>query len=299
MTRLTDATQTFHRPVYQQQGPDDNCQISGHFLGWDSCTAYSGTMGVDSTTGGKQRPSGCSVRRHTVPLDTSGGLTLRQVADAITNLGGPSMTTYTGANVLTPQRVAQLVRAGHKCVVQGNAAAMLGTAFKSTNGAVNHAVFINEVRGGTVNEPLEALVYDPAADGRRSDIDQGPSWWPWWLVKRFVAALQPSGSGPVLGSGKVYTGAFQDSEPHLNLRSGATRSKPYPDRTRAIENGVRIHSAPSSRAKTLYTVPNGQLLVGYQYAHGTVYQRSDVWLGNDDGNEWVHSKRVTHFGGTT
>lgn len=307
MTSLTAASQVFSRPLYQHQGPDSNCIINNIWLGWDSCTAYSGAMAVDSTTNGKKRPSGCAIRRATVPLDTTGGLMLRQVSDAITHLyGGAYMTPYTGANVLTPQRVAQLIRAGHKVVVQGNADAMLGTAFQSTAGAVNHAVMINEVRGGTVNEPHEALVYDPAADGRKRSyhVDQGPSWWPWSLVKTFVAHLRPAGgpSDPRLGPGKVYVGVFSDSEPHITIDSAhkGVKSKPFPDRTRAAKPTVWIHSAPRRGTPTRkYSVKQGTLLVGYQYVHGDLYQGSDLWLANDDANEFVHTKNLSHVGGTT
>jgi hypothetical protein len=304
MTKLTDATQTFNRPRFQQQGPDGNCRITvgdrTYNLGWDSCTMYAGAMAVDGSTGGRQRPSGCALRR--ASGDVSGGTTLRQMADAVMKLTGIYVDVHTGANVLTPQRVARNARAGRRQVIQINADAMLGTKYQSTAGPVNHAVMVNEVRGGTLDEPDEALIYDPAADGRQRTyhVDQGPSWWPWWLVKRACANLRPSGpGGSRLGPGKVYVGVFPDSEPHVTLRTGAVRSKPFPDRTRAAEDTVRVRSQPFTDAPVLYKVGKGALLVGYQYVHGDEHEGSTLWLGNDDANEFVHVKNLSHVGGTT
>lgn len=298
MTRL-DAAQVFNRPRFQQQGPDTNCKIivGGHtyLLGWDSCTAYSAAMGEDGTTGGIRQPSGCAVRRQTG--DVSGGLTLRQVADALMSMYGTFVDTYTGANVLTPARVAQYVRAGRRVIVQGGAGAMVGTSYQSTAGDVNHAVVINEVRGGTVSEPDEALVYDPAADGRKRayHVDQGPTWWPWSMVKKFMAWLRPAGPGtPRLGGGMAYAGVFPDTEPHVSLVKGATKAHPFPDRVRAADPNdptTAIHSRPGGTETVTRHVKNGVLLRLYQYRAG--------WGFNDDGTECVLLSNTSHVGGST
>lgn len=302
MTRLTDATQTFNRPRFQQQGPDTNCKVTvgdrTYYLGWDSCTMYAGAMAVDGTTGGVKRPSGCALRR--ASGDTSGGTTLRQMADAVMELTGIHVDTYTGANVLSPQRVARNARAGRRQVIQINADAMIGTRFQSTAGAVNHAVMLNEVRGGTLDEPAEALIYDPAADGRvRSyHVDQGPSWWPWSLVKKACANLRPSGpGGSRLGPGKVYVAVFPDSEPHVTLRAKARKSSPFPDRTRANKPKVGVYAYPGGPHR--YSVARGTLLVGYQYVDASSAWGSTRWLGNDDNTEWVPVGALAHVGGET
>jgi hypothetical protein len=295
------------RPKYQQQGPDTNCKVTKngttYLLGWDSCTAYSAAMAQDSTTGGRQQPSGCAVRRAT--NDVSGGTTVPQVSDALFNLYGTNILRYTGSSVITPQRLAAYIRAGRKAIAQGNADALIGTTFRSTGGSVNHCVYINEVRGGTVSEPHEALVYDPAADGRHAGwgtADQGPSWWPWSLVKKFCANLQPG--NPInmarLGPGKVYCGIFPDSEPHLFLVSGGRKASPFPDRTRAAEPVVWVHTnRKKGTASRKYSVKSGTLLVLWQYAIGDVHEGSNLWGGNDDGTEWVHLKNLSHVGGNT
>lgn len=299
MTKLTE-TQTFNRPAFQAQGPDTNCVINGHALGWDSCTAYSTAMGVDGHSGGHYRPSGCTIRRHVG--DTTGGLTLPQVAKAVRELYAIDIHCYTGSQVIEPERLAAFIRAGRRSVVQGNAVAMVGSPFQSTSGAVNHAVFVNEVRGGSIDRPAEALVYDPAADGRKRGyhVDQGPSWWPWTQVLEFCAKLQPSGSGPQLGPGKVYAGVFPDSEPHVKLVPGGRRSAPFPDRARANEKAVWIHTNRKKGTKSRkYGVANGTLLVFYQYAPGDSHDGSNLWGGNDDGTEWVHLANCRHVGGET
>jgi hypothetical protein len=294
MTAL-DGVQHPYRPQFQQQGPDSNCRILAngvmHNLGWDSCTAYSMAMMIDRLTAGRRRPSGCAVRRDTNPLDTSGGLTLNQVAAVARNDYGLAISVYVGSGVVSPQYLARQIRAGRPAVVQGNAAAMLGTRFRSTDGDVNHAVYVNEVRGGTLDEPSEALVYDPAADARRAGIDQGPSWWPWSMVKKFASYLRPAGEGmPRLGPGKVYCAIGPDTEPHVSLITGAKQAHPFPDRVRAASAPTVIHRHPSS-GNILRSVPKGTLLRLYQYSGG--------WGGNDDGTEWVFLANTSHVGGAT
>ncbi len=298
MTRLTDTTQAFYEPTFQPQGPDSRCIVHGIPLGWDSCTMYAGAMAVDSTTQGRIHPSGCTLR--TRSGDTSGGTTLRQMADAVLSVTGIVVATYTGANVLTPERVAAYIRAGRKCVIQGNADAMIGTPFQSTAGAVNHAVMLNAVYGGTVSHPDRASVFDPAADGRPRPyhVDQGPSVWPWSLVLKFAANLRPAGTGPRLGPGKMYVAVFPDSEPHVKLRTGAIRTNPFPDRARAARD-IGIYNAPSSASKRLYGIKDGTVVVGYQRIEGNSSWGSTWWTGNDDGTEWVPSGALKYLGGSS
>ncbi len=308
MTPITRA-QAFFRPVFQPQGPDDRCIINGHTLGWSSCTCYAAAMGEDSTTLGHRRPSGCAIRRETG--DTTGGTTLRQVTDALASLyPGTFIATYTGANVITPARLAALLRAGHKVVVQGNADAMIGTPQQSTAGPVNHAVMINSVWGGTtVGVPKYADVFDSAADGRDRSyhVDQGPSTWPWSLVLKFCANLRPNGPGtPRLGSGKIYAAVFVDSEPHLTLAHGGVpvprvRKAGAPDRARADRAITRIHSRPTTgSASTVRKIPEGTLVFLYQYTNsGESYLGSTTWFGNPEGTEWIHEKNLRQVGGDT
>ncbi len=199
---------------------------------------------------------------------------------------------------MTPQFLARQIRAGRPANVQGNADALVGTTWQSTAGAVNHNVYINEVRGGTLDEPAEALVFDPAADGRKRayHVDQAPSWWPWSLVKKFAAYLRPAGDGMLrLGPGKVYCAIGPDTEPHITLAKGATQAHPFPDRVRAADpNDPRtaIHSRPGGGEATVTRrVANGKLLRLYQYLNG--------YGGNDDGTEWVLLTNLHHVGGST
>ncbi len=299
MTKLTDSTQEFWRALFQQQGPDTNCIIDGKALGWSSCTMYAGAMALDSTTGGAHRPSGCQLRKRSG--DTVGGTTLRQLADSIMSMYGIFVETFTGSNVLAPSRVARYVRAGRKVVVQGGSGAMVGTPQQSTAGDVNHAVAVLDVRGGTLDEPKEGLVYDPAADGRKRayHVDQGPTWWPWSLIKKFLSWLRPNGAGsPRLGTGKAYTAVFPDSEPHVRLHPGARKTHSFPDFTRADKPSVGVYAAPTGDSKYLYGVKKDTALYGYQWVNGKSAWGSTLWMGNDDGTEWVPVGAIRFFGGT-
>lgn len=305
MTRL-DEVQHPYRPTIQHQLPDSVCKIVDdedilHFLGADSCTAYSGAHYVDRMTEGRQKPSGCAIRKGTRPLDTTGGLTLPQVAKVIRDHYGIAVSEFVGANVVTPQYLARQLRAGRPAIVQGNTAAYLATPYKVTAGDVNHAEFWNEVRGGTLDEPAEVLVFDSCADHRHSDIDQGPTWIPWPIGKRFLAYLRPGGPGTArLGPGKVYCGIGPDTEPHVKLLNGGRQARPFPDRVRAALAKTPIHSKPKrGKATTTRYVAKGTLLRFFQYVEGDEWKGDRTWGANDDGTEFVHLANVTHEGGDT
>ena len=142
--------------------------------------------------------------------DTEGGLKLRQVADVALEHYDVRVAVRTGWNTIAPEKAAHLARSGRGFVLQGNTEALIGTKSQSTLGPTNHAVWVNEVKGGTDDKPDKALVYDPAADGRvRNGITfaDGPRWWPWERVLAFAAALRPNGDdGKKLGPGKFYAG---------------------------------------------------------------------------------------------
>lgn len=292
------------RPKYQQQGPASRCIINGRYFGWLNCTPTSVAMGIDKSTLGKKRPSGCSVREATG--DTAGGTTLPQCA-AVAIAQGVKVSVYTGSNVAAPKFIATQLQAGRGVALQGNTSALLGTTFRSTGTGVNHAVWVNETRGGVLGLPKEALVYDPAADGRVAGwgtADQGPSWWPWSRVLAFAASLRPWGDNDsrLLGAGKMYAGVFPDTEPHAHYKYGGYRpTSPIhqPDRTRILGDNTNVHSTPSSSSTTIRKLNTGDLWEGWQYAKGSEFRGSTLWLGNHDGTAWVHSKRLSYVGGTT
>ena len=194
------------RPRMQHQGPDWRCKINGKMLGWVSCTAYSMAMGIDASTLGAKKPTGCEVRKHT--NDLVKGLTLSQVAAVAAETYGVTVKVRTGKHTIAPDKAWEQASLGRGFVLQGNCDALINTKFRSTKGAVNHAVWVNRVRGGTPGHPKEARVFDPAADGRHAPwgtADKGPSWWPWETVVAFAANLR-NDSGQKLGSGRMYAG---------------------------------------------------------------------------------------------
>src|SRR4249920_3458515 len=96
-----------------------------------------------------------------------GGHRLSQVAEVAQRHYGVRVTVRTGHNAISPASAAKQCRKGRGFVLQGNTAALTGD-LRVTNKGANHAVWVNEVHGeGPHGEPLEALVYDPMADGRR------------------------------------------------------------------------------------------------------------------------------------
>jgi hypothetical protein len=305
------------RPKFQRQGPASNCKIDGLELGWVSCTAYAMAMGIDAATAGARRPSGAKVRKLTD--DTEGGLKLRQVADVALETYGVRVAVRTGWNTIAPARAAQLLRSGRGFLLQGNTEALLGTKSQSTIGPCNHAVWVNEVKGGTDDRPDKALVYDPAADGRHRvgrDFANGPRWWPWERVLDFAADLRPDREdGPRLGKGKLYAGfvprrpdtpeAPDAGDSDVVLRPGASRTKPFPDRVRTnVRKGHRINirSRPDRLrpGDILDRVPDGALFIAFQRLKDGATPPgggSSIWFGNRDGTEWIHRSGLRRIGG--
>lgn len=294
------------RPHWQPQGPASRCVIDGKLMGWLNCTPGAFAMAIEKATLGRIRLTACDVRRRTG--DTSGGTTLEQCARVARALG-VAVSVYDAGNLATPTQVARWLRAGRGVVVQGNTSAMLShPGQRSTGGPVNHALYGNEVRGGTTDNPSEVLVYDTAADGREAgwgEADQGPTWWPWSLFLAFMAALRPASTdggatGTRLGPGKAYAAVFADTEPHVHLRYGGTKASPLlPDRTR--ENGKgNVRRSPRLDGTIVRPTVKGKLRKVWQWTTtGDLYNGSRRWGGNHDGDEWVHESRLTHKGGAT
>jgi hypothetical protein len=292
---------SWERPVHQEQGPDCKCEIAGRCLGWENCTPCAFGMAAQKASLGKVNLSGCSIRRATG--DTSGGTTLNQCANVV-RARGVRVVTYVGTSVASLTTIAGWLRAGRGVVLQGNTSAMVGTSYQVTAGPVNHAVYVNEVRGrASTGEPLEALVYDPAADGRLASYGRRPKgaeWWPWSLVKKFAGALRPNEpvSSYTLASrrpGHAYCAVFDDTEPHAHLRfAGSVRCSPLPTRlvfSSPREGGrVNVRSGPSTSYPILSTASDGARFAAYQQNdQGQLLAGSRRWYGSHDGTRWVHS----------
>lgn len=296
---------TSYLPRVQTQGPDSKCVIGGKALGWESCSACGMAMGIDSATMGAKRPPYCDVRRYTG--DTVGGLSLPQVANVAGEHYGVAVAQRVGSNVASPAYVAGLLRREHPFELQGNTSALIGTPYRSTGSGVNHLVHVERGKGWSVvngvYRPSHALVYDPAADGRRvgwGTAAESWDWWPWSVVLKFAAALHPWGEndGRLLGPGRFYAGIIT---PKFTSRYGGAKASPYPDLTRAKFDGVRVHSRPDTGSATLVDrLDEGELFVAYQYTDdGPEFQGSKVWAGSRNGLEWVHRARLSNVGGAT
>lgn len=299
---------------FVKEGPASSCVIDGKALGWTNCTPAGTAMGLNKATYGRIDIDDCEIRRRTG--DTVGGTNLEQMQKVCTGLGVKT-ELHVGANVATPTYLVRQGRAGRGACWQGNTSALLKTKFRSTGGKVNHNVYVNEFRGGTADVPAEALVYDPAADGRTASwgtAAKGPQWWPFSLLLAFAAALQPrsdtggvGSSGPSeyhLGPGKVYSLIFPDTEPHAHLWTGARKATPFPDRqTIKSPDGpryrVNVRTGPSKAYAVATTLADGAVWTAFQYKpDGGLDNGTRGWYGNHDGNRWVHESGLVNEGGS-
>ncbi len=283
------------RPAFQHQGPDSNCVIDGAKLGWLSCTAYAMAMLIDAATEGTSRPKGCQVRRRVRPRDIDAGLTLGQVATVAERHYDVAVSVRTGPNAIPIAKAVERIRSGRGFLLQGN-----NEAFGMR--PVNHAIYVHEVRGGTPQEPAEALLFDPQRTHE--------GWVPWATILDFGAGLRLNPSGTLkLGRERLYAGfvprqltpAEAQVEPPtiahdgVKLRFGATRL-PHRIRTRAdppAGRRVNVRSTPRrlDAGAVIDLLGPRELFVAYQRVEAGALppgSGSRVWFGNKEGTEWVH-----------
>jgi hypothetical protein len=219
-----------YRPVFQKEGPAGACVIDGQYLGWKNCTCLSFAMGIDKSTHGKVRITGCMVREEIQPRDTSGGTTIEQNA-AVADLHGVHVGVHTGSGVASPYLVGLSLQSGHGVSLAGN-------TYPLGKGNVNHNVWLNEAMGGTPGHPTSALVYDPWSNG--------PQWWSWSKVFSFARALHPYGEKDPrtlssMGISGVYCGIFPDTE-------GSIWGPDVPSNIRSIDPDGRVVGAAVNKA---------------------------------------------------
>ena len=257
-----------YRPVFQKEGPAGACVLDGQYLGWKNCTCLSFAMGIDKSTRGRVRLTGCMVRGEITPRDVSGGTTLEQNA-AVADLHGVHVGVHTGSGVASFYLVGISLQSGSGVSLAGNTAPL-------GKGNVNHNVWVNECAGGTVGHPTQALVYDPWSSG--------PAWWSWSKTYDFARALHPWGEADSrtlknMGIAGVYCGIFPDTE-------GPIWGAGVPANIRAVDPDGRIVGAAVQKAGQNYgsrvdvaDIAAALRRIGHNY--GSVVDPADVqWLIN-------------------
>lgn len=277
-------------------------QLDGSRYAGLNCTPSAAAMALDRHTVGQKRTTGARVRYLTG--DTSGGTNLLQVNAALQRGFGVSLVVRHGASLA---HFDAELRDGHGAILQGASSATRGTRYQaSPTFGGNHAWYVNEGRGWRLVsglwQPTDYLVYDPLADGRRSGIARSPFWLPRRYLVEFARRLRVGSS--MLGYGRVYAAFTRDTEPHVHLKFGATRTSPFPDRTRIwrADAGTRVNVYPAPNHKTTDPVTRydvGDLFTAYQRVKGSLYDGETTWYGNHDGTRWVHARRLRHEGGST
>lgn len=276
------------RPVFQKEGPASPCTLGGRDLKWKNCTPLATAMGIDKSTLGKIRISGCQVRDEIDPPDTIGGTTLTECS-AVAERHGVKVEVLVGAKVCTPRYAAIQLQAGRGFVLQGNTQ-------PDGRGNINHAIWVNNTGHGPIGAPNSAMVYDPWSTG--------PAVWSWSKVLAFAAALRINGEDrpEKLGPGKFYAGIFPDTEPHVHLAHGGFKTNPFPDavtiHSPVTGRLVNVRRGPGTTFQKVGTKRTGDTWLVYQAATGVapVGSSSKTWYGNHDGNEWIHSSGIAGIG---
>lgn len=287
------------RPRFLTQDPNNggSCVHNGRQFGWLNCTPTSTAMLVRQATLGDETPSGCDIRILTGDWDD--GTMLSQCGRVAEDEYGVPVSVRVGSNFAEPSDVKGWLRAGRGVVIQGNAIAMVNTGKQSTNGAVNHAVYAQELveRQGQQDH---VWVYDPARSDRRAafgKVEEGPQLWSWDLLMEFASELRPWGDRDPrkLGRGRLYAMVGPDVEPHVHLRfqgSHATSELPREFVVRSPVPGERVNvrKGPSRQYGIVKTKLNGSTFAAWQRTdRGQEMAGSRTWFGNHSGTRWVHA----------
>ena len=153
------------RPVFQHQGPASNCKIDGQASSagrparpirwrWASMRSPAAATAVGLQDQGADR-------RHDRWPDAPPGRRCRPVA-----LRHPRRRPERRHDDRARTRPHDSPGRVAASCSRGTRPYSIGTASQSTGGPVNHAIWVQAVRGGTEDVPDQVLVYDPAADGR-------------------------------------------------------------------------------------------------------------------------------------
>lgn len=181
-------------PTFQPQNP----AINGYYLGWSSCTSYSGAMAAAFH---RQQPvimSGEALRRKTG--DTSGGTNLAQLDSALNSGWSINLdVTYR----LPWSTFQKKIDGGAGAVLQGWYAPIADSRFDAGRGfRGNHAVFVPPTWG----------VMDPLADGRPGAYRYKKEPYPRTLLRTFAGRLNVASSGyRAVGDGLVYAAFTRDN----------------------------------------------------------------------------------------
>jgi len=257
-----------YRPHFQKEGPTSPCTIAGQDLKWKNCTCLSFGMGLEKSTGGKLRLTGCMVRNEILPRDISGGTTIEQNA-FVAGLHNVQVDVHTGPRVASPRLVGLSLQAGRGVSLAGNQSGIGGRN-------VNHQVWLNESSGGVSGIPASVYVYDPDSNG--------PAWWSWSKVFSFARSLHPYGEADSrtlksMGVTGVYCGLFPDTE-------GSIWGKDVTAANRAVDPEGRIVGAAVRKAGHNYgtlvdTADLKAALTKAGHNYGAVVGPGDVqWLIN-------------------
>lgn len=260
-------------------------QLDGSRYAGLNCTCAAAAMALDRHTIGRYRTTGAYVRALTG--DTSGGTNLVQVESALQRRWGVDLDVRYR---LPFEEFERRIRSGQGAILQGWEAVTRGTRWQASETfGGNHAWYVNDI-----DPDARFLVYDPLADGRRDGIARSPMRIPRSVVREYAGKLDvsdPAEPYRALGLGLVYAAFTRDTEPHVHLRDGARRSRPFPDRTRADESRVDVYREPKLGADVVDHLGRGDLF--------TAWQQTDAWLGNHNGTRWVRKAHMRRIGGAT
>ena len=290
-THPTGGSVMNYRPTFLREGPPSPCVYHGRDLKWLNCSTLSAAMGMDKSTNGRVRLSGCAVREQTG--DWVGGTMLSQMRD-VAEAHGIKTELHVGSNVATLWYASYQGALGRGAIVQGNTQ-------PDGRGNVNHAVFVNEPLGGKPGDPTAFDVFDPWSTG--------PAVWSYAKLKAFAGALHPWGESDPrtlrsMGVNGVYCLIFPAAlaEP-VHLHYGGARTSPSPDtltvHSPTAGRRVNVRSRPDriNKADIAGTLATGTKWNAYQQTDtGIALAGSRRWFGNHDGNRWIHSSGVTGVG---
>ncbi len=224
--------------------------------------------------------------------DTIGGTTLQQADSELNQWYGIDLIVIGNDSW---DHFRNMLRSGRGAILQGSYSQLYNTRWSgSPTFKGNHAIYVNEVRRNYHLDRWEYLVYDPLCDGRRSGVDQAPSWIPESVLKKFAGYLYVSSSWGRAGIGRCWAAYTRDTEPAIKLAPEA-KVYPYGPRTfyaRFDGAKVRNHTWVGEGSEIMRRLDKGDRFEVYQYKNGEKINGIFRWYGNREGNRWIHATHI-------
>jgi hypothetical protein len=220
--------------------PKHQIQLNGSATASDDCWVRAVSMGVDFATYGSTVPTVQHIRNRAGVQSGAGNTADQKKASESYNTPDetgdrePVAFDRHVADAWQPEGLpVDAMKNKNKMVVLSIDYGVVNEKKPNLSGDRNfnggHSVIFGNTRTNGETGNLEVKCFDSLYDGRRSEIPNGPQWWPMWLAKEAAAGFA--------GNGK-WTGGIMPTSWLLDDDPDEPEPEPEPDREAQMEQAL-------------------------------------------------------------